>query len=450
MQETHLPDESALQTQLVSAREALDRHVGDLQAIDDELEAFAAERERYTALGEVCRGLEHLDTLGASALFWGETPAHQVEAHMREAAGQLDGFEKQIHEIESRRNKVLDELERAEADAEIIEDDLFELERIKEERKLEWVVEREVESFPTRELLMPWARGGEDDQRFRKNLAIALLASLFLSVVFPLIPLPLLDPWAAEEVPERLTRLIREVEPLPPVQQPTRPEQKKEEEQKLAKESKPDATPKKSPDPAPASKGILAFREKFSSLADATTSARLGSQARIRNPGEAAAGRPQRSLVTTNGPGASGGIDIGKLSRNVGSGGDGIEGVDIARATSSISAIGVGSDRPLSDGPGLSRTDEEIQIVFDRHKAQLYRLYNRELRKNPTLQGQIVLRITIEPDGSVSASAVQSSDMDAPRLSAQVAGRVKGFDFGAKDGIPAITILYPIDFLPAS
>ena len=60
------------------------------------------------------------------------------------------------------------------------------------------------------------------------------------------------------------------------------------------------------------------------------------------------------------------------------------------------------------------RTDEEIQIVFDRYKAALYRLYNRELRKDPTLRGQLVLRLTIEPDGSVSLCQLQSSDMDAP------------------------------------
>ena len=40
------------------------------------------------------------------------------------------------------------------------------------------------------------------------------------------------------------------------------------------------------------------------------------------------------------------------------------------------------------------RTDEEIQIVFDRYKAALYRLYNRELRKDPTLRGQIDAQLT--------------------------------------------------------
>jgi hypothetical protein len=39
--------------------------------------------------------------------------------------------------------------------------------------------------------------------------------------------------------------------------------------------------------------------------------------------------------------------------------------------------------------------------------------------------------------------------MSAPDLVAQVVDRVRGFDFGAKE-VPAITIVYPIDFLPAS
>jgi hypothetical protein len=61
----------------------------------------------------------------------------------------------------------------------------------------------------------------------------------------------------------------------------------------------------------------------------------------------------------------------------------------------------------------------------------------------------MILRIRIEPDGSVTLCEVQSTDMNAPQLSAQVVERVKTFNFGDKEGIPTITILYPIDFLPA-
>ena len=154
-------------------------------------------------------------------------------------------------------------------------------------------------------------------------------------------------------------------------------------------------------------------------------------------------------MVTTSAPGSSGGINLADYSRDFGGGGgDGIASVQVARVASSIGG-GDGPDRPLAAGAIAGRTDEEIQIVFDRYKAALYRLYNRELRRDPTLRGQLVLRLTIEPDGSVSMCELHSFTMDAPDLASQVVERVKTFDFGAKEDIAAVTIIYPIDFLPA-
>jgi hypothetical protein len=218
--------------------------------------------------------------------------------------------------------------------------------------------------------------------------------------------------------------------------------------------------------------GILALKDKFASLAQDNVVVPLGADARHTAADEV--GRPSaRSLLTSNTPGSSGGINLASLSRSVGggggggaggngsggvgghgtgaggSGGGGIGGVGGGRVVSTISPI-TGADRPKArGGPGAARTDEEIQIVFDRYKASFYRLYNRELRNNPALKGQMVLRLTIEPDGSVSMCVLQSTDMDAPDLATQVVGRVRTINFGAKD-VPAVTIVYPIDFLPAA
>ena len=122
---------------------------------------------------------------------------------------------------------------------------------------------------------------------------------------------------------------------------------------------------------------------------------------------------------------------------------------DAAGQASIPTEIATAFDHLVTRGEMLVGIDPDNPLEVDRNKAALYRLYNRELRRNPTLQGQVVLRLTIEPDGSVSLCQVKSSDMKAPRLAMQVAERVKTFDFGAKEGISAITILYPIDFLPA-
>ena len=212
--------------------------------------------------------------------------------------------------------------------------------------------------------------------------------------------------------------------------------------------------------------GILALKEKFASLAQDTVVVPLGADARHVAADDV--GRPSsRSMLTSNAPGSSGGINLASLSRSVGGGGGGgggggngvgadggggggIGGVGVGRAVSPITPI-AGADRPKArSGPGASRTDEEIQIVFDRYKASFYRLYNRELRNNPALKGQMVLRLTIEPDGSVSMCALVSTDMDAPDLATQVVGRVRTINFGAKEGVQAVTIVYPIDFLPAA
>ncbi len=222
--------------------------------------------------------------------------------------------------------------------------------------------------------------------------------------------------------------------------------------------------------------GILAFKDKFASLAQDPVSPRLGADARYGAADDV--GRSSSpSALTTNAPGSSGGINVASLNRSVGGGGgggggggngrggigggggtgrggwgggNGNGGGGPARATSPITSIS-GGDRPKArGGPGPSRTDEEIQIVFDRHKASFYRLYNRELRNNPALRGQMVLRLTIEPDGSVSMCVLQSSDMNSPDLAAQVVNRVRLMNFGAKEGVQAVTIVYPIDFLPAT
>ena len=214
----------------------------------------------------------------------------------------------------------------------------------------------------------------------------------------------------------------------------------------------------KPPEPNVGSAGILKFKDQFASLAQDQNAPRLGSDARYAAADEVGQSS-SHSVLTTNTPGSSGGIDAGSLSRNVGGGGGrggggggngGMPGVAVVRATSSIAGIG-GGDRPKAhSGPGASRTDEEIQIVFDRYKSAFYRDYNRALRSNPTLQGKMVLRLTIEPDGAVSMCQLQSTDMDAPDLVTQVVSRVKTINFGAKDGVQAVTIVYPIDFLPAT
>jgi hypothetical protein len=469
-----------LQAQVDEALEKLGGLERNLSSIKGELDALAVQREQHVLLEQVCGSLEKLAESGAGHFFWGD--GHEpgrVALHLDRARQRIAGFHEQLAEIERRRQAVIDEISAGRDVLAILEDDLDEQRQEEEELRNEWVVDREMAPEPARVVPMPWVRGAEDDRRLRKHLAQALAAALLLGVILPAIDIPL--PEAAEviEVPERLVELIRERRPLPPPQQVAeeRPRQAEPEEQEPVEtppEEQPqqvaadqpseptpepgDAIPNEPPGQRARQSGILAFRETFAAAANRPAAA-LGTSARITSGGDSATGRPERAMVATLAPGSSGGINIGSISRGLGSGAaDGSGGGALTAGVTATREGGViggsggggGSGRPLAGASGVAgRTDEEIQIVFDRYKAQLYRLYNRELRNIPTLRGQMVLKLTIEPNGSVSFLELQSTDMNAPNLVAQVLERVRTFDFGAKD-VAAITIVYPIDFLPAA
>ena len=457
-------DSQALRPQLEAMRAKLDGLVQELRGADAELAALATEREQHGFLQQACGALEKLREAGGAELFWGDRSAPACDDQVRRARGRAESFQKRIGAIEDRRQALVGRIREHEFAAGVIEDDLFEAQEEEELARLDWVIERELKDLPARELVMPWTRRGEEDRRYRKSLAMSLLACLVLAIVFPMIdlPLPRLDEIAA--VPERVVRMMMQ-EPrrrAAPPREEAKPEEKKLAQQPVEKPKPREQVPTNVVEPEPAEaarpepeQGILAFREQLDSLKAARVSDRIGLRPNVSAGDENAAGRPPRAMRTSNAPGSSGGINLAAISRNGGGAGrgtgGGMKGVQVGRATSAIATIGGGNDRPLArGGPGLSRTDEEIQIVFDRYKAAFYRLYNRELRKDPTLRGQLVLRLTIEPDGSVSMCVLHSSDMNAPELSAQVVDRVRTINFGAKPEVQALTIVYPIDFLPAA
>jgi outer membrane biosynthesis protein TonB len=444
-----------MQALLEGARAKLDELARNIGAVDTELESLSAARAQHRALQAACDSLDELRSIGGAELFWdGSTPAGARDEHMGRVRARIEEFHKRVGEIEGRRHKLIQEMNEQHGETEMLEDDAFEAQEEEERRRNEWIVEREIEALRSHPSMMAWTRGDEDDKRFRKTLSTALLLCLLFALIVPFINLPLR---ALQEEAEPLARhdvivmLPKEALPPPPPL-PPKP-QEKLVQQKPIEKPKPTAAPDEQQPLAeeqPQDQGILAFRDKLESIKETPIVASLGAKAQINSDDSAA--RPDRSMLTTNAPGTSGGIKLAALSRSVGGGtGDArgaVQGAALTHASSSIKSVGPGN-RPLSSGPGPSRTDEEIQIVFDRYKAALYRLYNRELRRDPTLQGKMILRLTIEPNGSVSLCQLQSTDMNAPDLSTQVVDRVKTFDFGAKE-VPAVTIVYPIDFLPAA
>ncbi len=445
----------------VQIEDALKRRTAvedELRVVDAELETFASERQRFDALKNVLTALDKLGELKAEELFWaGLAEQKNAEVHLKRARNRVALFEGDISGILEKKAALQGEINRCLDELAYLQEEVRDAYERDERREEEYVVDREISPVPNHSLALPGDDNSESERRFRRSLLIALLFYLLFGTVIRLWVLPAPERPAVAQIPERLVSMLRRE---PPRHEPER----RKEERKLEKNQQ--KTPEKQQEEQPKavvsetetarskaeSTGVLAFKQSFQGMLEEAPAARLGSEARISNQAVTAAGqaRPSRSLVAMQSAGGySGGISNSGISRTIGSGnGSRIGGVGFSRVENTVGGQ-AGESRPLSSGPGPGRTDEEIQIVFDRYKAALYRLYNAQLRKDPTLRGKMILRITIEPGGEVSSCTVQSNDLASEELVSQVVERVRKFNFGPKEKVSRIIILYPIDFLPA-
>jgi outer membrane biosynthesis protein TonB len=454
-------DLEPLNARIEQTREKLRLLEGEQRAVETEIEDLAVVNQRFDALRDVCKALHNLDELDSGELFWEGAPGNwDANAHLALVRERIGHFEEEIrgaHEkresLQARVNELLDELYH-------LQNEVRQAYAREERRQEEFAIVREISVVPYRMMIMPWANDEESESRLRRAVALALLLCFIFGSLFSIVNVPMPDRSAEVEIPKRLAMLVKKEPPKPePVPEKPKEEKKPEldEPEKIPEKTE---VPKEPPKPVPAetkiarekaeTTGILAFKDSFADLLEDIPVANLGIEALSNEAQAAGQARAQRSLVSMQAQGSSGGVSTAAVSRNIGSGNvDRLgRGVGFARVESAVAGLAE-EVRPLSSGPGPARTDEEIQIVFERYKAALYRIYNTELRKNPTLRGKMLLRITIEPGGEVSMCTVEATDLASPELVAQIVDRVTRFNFGPKDNVPKTTILYPIDFLPA-
>jgi TonB family protein len=153
-------------------------------------------------------------------------------------------------------------------------------------------------------------------------------------------------------------------------------------------------------------------------------------------------------MITSTVGMASPGINTASLSRNTGGAGlSARHEIAVERPVASLGQRTTASQSP-GDGGRASRSREEIELVFDRNKGAIFALYNRALRIDPTLEGKLVLRLTIAPTGQVEACEIVSSELGDPDLERKLVQRVMLFRFESRDVEP-VTTTKPIDFFPA-
>jgi TonB family protein len=330
--------------------------------------------------------------------------------------------------------------------------------------------------FRYRMAVLPWTVSEEEERRFRRILKRVLLACALFSLIMPWLPVPKVDRTEPEELPPRLAKLLleRETPPPPPVRRAEPEAAKPKPEASKPEPAKPPVTEARKPEPnkAPGEKieaarrrasgvGLLAMRNEIADLRSAPVATQLQKDIKSgpgvgsgSGPGVGAGkspGLPSRSLITSSASGSSGGINTSSLSRDTGGGGL------AGRSTTAVQGV-MGGDGGGGPGAGgtvrrggsgkASRSIEDIKLVFDRNKGSIYTLYNRALRDDPTLQGKVVVKLTIAPSGQVLDCQIVSSELRSPDLERKLLVRIKQFDFGAR-AVDKMVVTYPIDFLPS-
>jgi protein TonB len=324
---------------------------------------------------------------------------------------------------------------------------------------------------------LAWSIPPEDQRRFRRILWSVLLLCALFGLSLPWLPRPQPDREHPEELPPRLAKLLLEHEAAPPIVIPKAPEPEavKKPEKPPEKTTETKAAEKPLPQRPPgeiveaarrkaASTGLLAMKDELAEIRDKPLAVQMNQDIK-QGPGVGTGtgagvgagngpGLPGRSLITSNATGGSGGINTARYSRDTG--GAGLAGRNTTLVEGGVAGGGGGANSGRGAGGSLqrggggkaSRSIEEIKLVFEKNKGAIYAIYNRALREDPTLEGKVVLELKIAPSGDVLDARILSSELKAPELEKKLLGRIKQFDFGAKD-VEVMVVTWPVDFLPS-
>ncbi len=305
------------------------------------------------------------------------------------------------------------------------------------------------------EPLLPWS-DTDNDKRFNKIAQKIFIVFFILFFVIPFLPTPEVKKDKFEEIPPRFARLLIKQPIKPIVKKPVikKPEKKKEKEKKKkvkkpkkkpAKKKKTKPKPKPKPKPSAEKVAQSAFEAGFGdTLSD------------IRDNFDVAA---LKNAPLTKAKKRKNAFNPNVLtSKNASSGSDGIKKRNVAlggkNKLKQHKTADVASNIPTTGNTSRSRSrsarwsDEEVQLVVQKNKGALYSIYNKALRKDPGLQGTILLKITINSSGKVIKVVIISSELKNKALDKRIRLRFKRFKFGSKPGAANFTFTYPLVLIP--
>lgn len=121
-----------------------------------------------------------------------------------------------------------------------------------------------------------------------------------------------------------------------------------------------------------------------------------------------------------------------------------------------VSSISL-SDRPLgTPGPPVpgepgvvgSLEREVIVRVVGQHHREVFHCYERELQRNPELEGRVVMTWVIAANGSVVTSSVMETTLNNRNIENCLAQRIRRWNFPKPNGGGIVQVNYPFAFSP--
>ncbi|MCP4490847.1 MAG: TonB family protein [Gammaproteobacteria bacterium] len=291
----------------------------------------------------------------------------------------------------------------------------------------------------------PWVEDPED-RRFKRLVTACLVIFMGLGLGLNLMTLPEPEQRRLIDVSPRLAQLILEKKKIPPPPKKEVPKVEKEIKKKEPEKKKP-AEKKTSAREKAKQSGLIALSDELHDLRESFSlddSLELPQKTSGKQALELAS---SSALLTSQAKQTSGGITTSNLTRKV-------ETSELAtRKTTAVSSSleniqETKKKLAKQSSSGSNRSEREIELVFQKYKGAIFAIYNRELRKDPSLQGKVVVELTIDPSGVVTQVKIISSELGNKSLEKKLALKIKRFKF-TKANVLKITVTYPIDFLPS-
>lgn len=315
-------------------------------------------------------------------------------------------------------------------------------------------------------LLLPWSSSVEQDRKLWRILGVlsVLFFLMCIAVLFVDVPEPQRE--EIDKVAEEFARVILEKEVLPssaptpeprveakptpvPTPVPTLP--------KPTPRPPPQPVKKAAPKPKPENKEVKAkqaaqaqINQFADALADMRDSFDLPNTGTSLTQATGSAAKVDRSVIASQAKTVSGGIRTANLSRNTG--GVALSGKSNTVVTNKLktnsSQVGDKGNANTASRQAGGRSDESMRKVMERNKGAVFGIYNRALRKDPSLEGRLVVEMVIDSNGRVSSAKVISSELNNSSLEAKLLARIRLINFG-KLSVGTTKLNYIFDFLPS-